>query len=428
MRIPMTKVSFTLAALCLLSGNVLSKANVTFDKDGGRYREKVERTGKVTPGGSLRLSTSSSGVTVKSWNRSEFKVVLTKRADVFTENEARAAFKDIHLDVENEDNEVTVDIFSSTERQHRALKLSIEVTIPTKFNVDARTSGGSLKIGDQEGNVALKTAGGGITTGQVKNGEARLETSGGSIRVAGMMGGNLDAHTAGGGITVGNATGDVKVRTSGGTIKIGEVGGSTHAETAGGGIRIVSSANDVWASTAGGSINIGQTKGKIEARTAGGQIKIGPAGGEIRAETSGGGITVRGSGGPVKVRTAGGSIRVNDARGAISAETAGGSIRASLVVSDPKIDTECELTTNGGDVTIYLPEDLSATVSAVLRISRRRDENYKIISDFPLKIQEDRTHRITADGDINGGGDEIRLSTHNGNIRILKLGSEETSK
>ena len=52
-------------------------------------------------------------------------------------------------------------------------------------------------------------------------------------------------------------------------------------------------------------------------------------------------------------------------------------------------------------------------------------EDYEIISDFPLKTTTEkegsRYRIIRAEGDINGGGDLIKLSSGGGNIYIKKL-------
>lgn len=174
-------------------------------------------------------------------------------------------------------------------------------------------------------------------------------------------------------------------------------------------------------STAGGGIAVGNLEGNVTAKTAGGSIKIGPSEGEIVASTAGGSIRVEGSGGPVKVETSGGSIRIAAARGYIEAATSGGSIDAELIVSDKATDTHCTLETSGGDVTIRLPAGLAATVSADLTIKRRVSRDYRIYFDFPLTIKGEGTDRITAQGEINGGGGLIRLTTVNGDIHIKKL-------
>ena len=47
--------------------------------------------------------------------------------------------------------------------------------------------------------------------------------------------------------------------------------------------------------------------------------------------------------------------------------------------------------------------------------------DYRIYSDFPLVIKGENSNRITGRGDINGGGDLIKLRTMNGDIHIRLL-------
>ena len=198
------------------------------------------------------------------------------------------------------------------------------------------------------------------------------------------------------------------------------------ASTSGGSISVNYANGPVKVSTSGGSISIGDTKGDVDASTAGGSIRIGESGGKVIANTAGGSISVEGSQGPIIVETAGGSIEIINARGFIEAETAGGDIEAELIVSNKKTDTHVTLETAGGDITLYLPSNLAATFDVELEITRRDWRDYKIYSDFPIRISDDdggwRNNKIIiAEGDINGGGDKIKIRTKNGDIRIKKI-------
>ena len=159
----------------------------------------------------------------------------------------------------------------------------------------------------------------------------------------------------------------------------------------------------------------------MDARTGGGGISVEGSGGPVVAKTGGGSISVDGSGGPVVVKTGGGSISIEEARGYIEAKTGGGSITAELAIDDPEVDTHCTLETGGGDITIYLPAELQATIDAELRLKRPK-RTYTITSDFPLEIEgdPDSSDRLTARGTMNGGGGLIRLRTTNGDVRIEK--------
>jgi hypothetical protein len=129
---------------------------------------------------------------------------------------------------------------------------------------------------------------------------------------------------------------------------------------------------------------------------------------------------VDGSGGPVRANTVGGGITISRARGFIEAQTAGGSIEAELALADMKADGHCTLQTAGGNLTLYLPAELPATIDAQLRIERKVGRDYRIYSDFPVAIQGEGTRLITGKGEVNGGGNLMKLYTTNGDIYIKK--------
>ncbi|MCH7819862.1 MAG: DUF4097 family beta strand repeat protein [Candidatus Marinimicrobia bacterium] len=442
----MKTVKITLVLLLSLSTQVvaLSQERGKITKERGEFIETIDKTYKVKKGGSLFLSSDQGPIYVETWFEDKVRVVVIKRADVRNESRAEEIFEEIEVTITKSGKDVTVKARTPWRRRRRSSVLSFEITVPYKYNVDVETDGGSIRIADLEGNLTADTEGGSIKVGQIKNGDVRVETAGGSIKIVGIKNGNGIASTAGGSIKVGDVSGDLKVHTSGGSIELGIIGGKAKAHTSGGSIKVKEGGIDLDASTSGGSISvnyangpvkvrtsggsisIGDTKGDIDASTAGGSIHIGESGGRVNASTAGGGISVEGSQGPVIVETAGGSIEITNARGFIEAVTAGGDVEAELIVSDKNIDTHVTLETAGGDITLYLPAELSATFDVELEITRRAWRDYKIYSDFPLSISDDadgwRGNKIIiAEGDINGGGDKIKIRTKNGDIRIKKI-------
>jgi DUF4097 and DUF4098 domain-containing protein YvlB len=207
------------------------------------------------------------------------------------------------------------------------------IRVPAHYNLDVRTSGGSIDLADIGGTVEAKTSGGSIKTGKLA-GRAVLKTSGGSIKVGGAAA-ELEASTSGGSIDIGDTNGNVEAKTSGGSITLARIGGDVHAHTSGGGIRIDDAGGTVDASTSGGAITARlsrQLSGDSRLSTSGGGVTVSLATGvklELDAQASGGGvrsdvpITVRGKqdddslrgeingGGPkLTLRSSGGGIRV----------------------------------------------------------------------------------------------------------------------
>ena len=427
------------AALLLLAISGAAEERGEIREDGDGWVETIDQVIDVDAGGTLVLRTDRGGIEVESWGKKGVRVTVEKKADVFTEEEARRVFDDYRIEVERDGNDVRVTAKSQSRRRTRSLGLSIKVVVPKPYSVDVETGSGGITIDDLEGNARARTSGGGISVGRIRNGSVDVHTSGGGITIERIENGDGRAVTSGGGISVGDVTGNLVVKTSGGGLNIGEVGGDLVAETSGGGISIEAGGGKVIAETGGGSVSIDGSKGPVDARTGGGSISIEGAEGPVKAETGGGGISVEGSGGPVVaktgggsisvdgsggpvvVKTGGGSISIEEARGYIEAKTGGGSITADLVLDDPEVDTHCALETGSGDITIRLPAELQATIDAELRLKRPK-RTYTITSDFPLEIEgdPDSSDRLTARGTINGGGHLIRLRTTNGDVRIEK--------
>ena len=125
----------------------------------------------------------------------------------------------------------------------------------------------------------------------------------------------------------------------------------------------------------------------------------------------------------IEVKTSGGDIELKDIQGFIEAATSGGDVEAEMTLKDFSKDHHVELKSSGGDLTLWIPEKLPATIRAEIKLSRSSwgSKDYNIYSDFPLQKEKENGDYIRCQGKINGGGDLINLQTSNGNIRINKL-------
>lgn len=411
--------------------------------------ENIEKSFEVSKGGTLFIDSDLGSIQVVTRDGSGVLVSVKKEA------RSRKRLDDFVVRIEQKENDIHI---TGKNKWNNRVHVAIRVDIPKEFNVDASTGGGPIDVDDITGNVKLDTSGGGITLGEVSDGDIDAHTSGGNIGVGDVRGGNakvntsgggiiignvdegdVDAHTSGGNIQVGDVNGDLKVDTSGGGIRLGRItgkasihtsggnisvsqgGSDVKAHTSGGGIRIDSSKGDVTVHTSGGNIDIGMATGNVDADTSGGSIRVSGGEGKIVVRTSGGNLSVDSSGGPVKADTSGGSIRIMKAKGAIDARTSGGAVEAEMIETDSRKDTHVTLHSSGGSLTVYLPETIEATVSANLKISTFANRDYQIYTDFQLTIEGEEGDRISARGDINGGGDRIQLNTTDGDIFIKKL-------
>ena len=177
------------------------------------------------------------------------------------------------------------------------------VSVPPDVSESSqRTAGGSLTAEGFAVPVTLRTAGGSIRVREQRGAAVDAKTSGGSIKVDGTPG-RIDLHTSGGSITFEGTTEAFDVKTSGGSIKLDGarlVTGEHSAKTSGGSVRILltrDSSIEVDAKTSAGSLNVdlpgaegerggskvspkyhGQYNGgaaKLRVSTAAGQVSVG---------------------------------------------------------------------------------------------------------------------------------------------------------
>ena len=103
----------------------------------------------------------------------------------------------------------------------------------------------------------------------------------------------------------------------------------------------------------------------------------------------------------------------------MKASTEAGGITAWFV-STAKPGT-CDFQSSDGDIVVYLPRKLPITIDAQIQDG----DDHRVIFDpaFPVKITYDDvsngTRRLRAAGELNGGGEVLRLRTVAGNIRLM---------
>lgn len=162
--------------------------------------------------------------------------------------------------------------------------------------------------------------------------------------------------------------------------------------------------------TSGGSITIGDVMGKVDAETSGGSIHINQTRGDVHAETSGGSVNISRAGGSVVAKTSGGSINVEEVMGEIRAHTSGGSVSATIT-KQPAAD--CSLTTSGGGISVRLAKNIALDLDASTSGGRVRSELQ--LSDAVMN-----RYHTSLRGQLNGGGPNLVLHTSGGSIRIEK--------
>jgi DUF4097 and DUF4098 domain-containing protein YvlB len=318
--------------------------------------------------------------------------------------------------------------YSSSEdkarRQLQAMKVSTSVRGDTAY-ITAEDEEGShnrcsgefvVNVPRDTASVRIESEGGNVMVNGI-TGRVHAETGGGSIHVD-DVGGSVEAQTGGDSIDVGTVGGDARLETGGGRITVRAVKGRIVASTGGGDMIIGSGLQGAQLESGGGNIQVKQCTGKVKVSTGGGNIDLGDIVGPVEMETGGGSIRLASSKSFVRAETGAGRIELNGV-GSARAETGAGGIVAKFVSSSEKTDSSLE--TSAGDITVYIAADVRLTIRATIDMAN----GHTIHSDFgDIHVTSEGgdwgPKTVQAEGNLNGGGPTLKLSTSTGDIRILR--------
>ncbi|HET7205298.1 MAG TPA: hypothetical protein VFI95_01845 [Terriglobales bacterium] len=390
------KFAAALAGTVLLAGAALAQQQNRFLSDGGHWSQ--DSNGTLPAARNLRITTEFGSVRVRGGSESGITYSFHGTA------------------------------YSSSEKARRQLdnfKINAYVRGDTAF-ITTEDSGGSynrcsgefvIEVPRSIDSVRIETQGGNVVVNGI-SGSLHAETGGGSIQVD-DIGGSVEASTGGDSIEVGTVGGDAKLETGGGRITIRSVKGRINASTGGGDVMIVSGLQGAILESGGGNIQVKQCIGKVRVSTGGGNIDLGDISGPVEMETGGGSIRLASAKAWVRAETGAGRIELNGVPSA-RAETGSGGIIAKFIAATGE-RTDSSLETSAGDITVYLIPSLRLNIRASIDLAN----GHSIRSDFPeIKISSEGgdwgPREVTAEGNLNGGGPTLKLSTTTGDIRILR--------
>jgi len=179
-------------------------------------------------------------------------------------------------------------------------------------------------------------------------------------------------------------------------------------DTRNGGIRAGGTGGCLRASSRNGDLRFRDIGGEVRVETRNGRIELAEVGGELYAKSRNGDIRVRDVTGVVQdVHTRNGHVQLVNVRGIRKAVTRNGEIYADLSESALQ---DGYFETRNSDITVVVPESISATIDAKTRSGR-------ISTDFPIMIRE-QSERGSLYGQIGSGGPVLKFRTRNGAIRI----------
>jgi DUF4097 and DUF4098 domain-containing protein YvlB len=369
------KMKTVLAAVLLLALSGLAQADV------------VDKEFTVSPGQTLEVDLDTGGsVTIK--GNSGSKVVVRAR---MTGRDA----SDIDLRVERMNNGVKIESEYKSSWRDRSGGVDLEVTVPSRFDLDIETLGGEISVDGVEGYLGGSTMGGQLDLRNLK-GTVDMSTMGGNVR---LVSSEVDGEvsTMGGRVELRDVMGNVKGKSMGGNVIYDNVRPAAGA-----------AAKPVEISTMGGDIEVPSAPGGASVSTMGGDIEVESATKFVKAKTMGGDITIREVDGWVEATTMGGDIDVR--------------------VTGSEGDRHIDLSSKGGDVTVELPAGFSMTVDIEIEYSRRGRDDAEIVSDFPLKVEDEADKSewggavgtVRGTGSVNGGRNKVTIRTLDGTVTLRR--------
>lgn len=225
----------------------------------GLTEQRVNENFDVPAGGKLIVDVDFGTVDVSGTSGGKVVVDAYRKIDASDEQREKEYFEDAPIVVTRDGNTVTVRARSKRERnQSWSGRINMDgrynVQLPRQFNVDLRTSGGSISVNDIKGEIKTNTSGGKLKFTQIE-GPIDGRTSGGSIEMESCVG-DSNVNTSGGSITVKGGRGRLDARTSGGSIAVRQYTGDTDVKTNGGALTLENISGKITGRTSAGSIDV----------------------------------------------------------------------------------------------------------------------------------------------------------------------------
>lgn len=271
----------------------------------GNIKDRITKTFPVGSGGTLAIESDIGSITVHGADIDSVEIEILLEVRTTSEKKASEILKDYDIQFNHMGNDVTIEakykkkgLRSFWNNVGKYLRVKFIIAVPSEYNVDLNTKGGSITVEHLHGEVLSKTSGGSLNFDNIE-GNIAGKTSGGSIHIR-LAEGPVDAHTSGGSITVEEVIGAIKAHTSGGSVKAylsRQPDSDCSLTTSGGSITIHLSEDlglDVNAKTSGGRVYTDfpvSISGEISKSSM--QAKMNGGGPELYLRTSGGSIYLK---------------------------------------------------------------------------------------------------------------------------------------
>lgn len=429
--IVITLLIVALALVCAGIGAVIFFANGfqtnnPFDRSNISSQLEESKTLKVDAKKpiTLKVADAAGKVTVTGADVDTVQVKVVKTAYDSTQARADAEVKDIKYTIEQVGDTITLkyELPTSINFNNKINTVDFIVTVPTEITVNANTSFGAVAITDVKGNVDIHGDFGDVIVENIE-GALTIKSSSGRINATAVNAGdnNVTVNADFGDIVLEKVSGkDVNVTSNSGTITFTDV-------RAAGDVLIKSDfGNTAYKNGSAASLTLETSSGKTSVTKVNvakelniqndfGDIDLTQAmAGSYDLHTNSGAITVDGAKGKLKAYTDFGNIEILNAKSVtLDVKTSSGSIDFSGMLGTGPHNVKSDF----GNI------DLALSTDAKLDVDLQTDFG-KINSDLPITVtltESSSSEKDQITGSINGGGEQLIVSTNSGNIIIAAI-------
>jgi DUF4097 and DUF4098 domain-containing protein YvlB len=340
---------------------------------GTPYTFTVEaKAENVKPESRVSISVERGDIHVLPEDSTEIRVVAKKTVTTSDrEEEARRRADDVRVDIVSIPDGYEIRQTDRYSAQGR-IRLDLEVHLPKKMSIEARTNRGNITINGLAGSVNLISRSGDVEIRDVAK-DIEVQMTRGDCRVT-------------------DAKGNVRVTGRGSEIEIADVQGEATVEGEFSGLRFTRVRKGLRFLSQRTDLTVGELAGRLE--LASGDLDL---------------TDVRGN---VSLTTRNKDIRMENVAGRITIHNRRGNVELRLAEA-PKQEIEVE--NESGSVELNLPASSAFEIKASSR-------NGDVESDFSgpelKKTEEQRTQKL--EGKVGDRGPQIRLQTTYGSVHLRK--------
>jgi DUF4097 and DUF4098 domain-containing protein YvlB len=361
-----------------------------------KYERTIQHQAPFAAGSTLVAETRFGSVTVAGADVADCNLVAKIVGRAPTEEEAKQIAEQVKIELERTGETLKVVADKPHVKQKRSVSISYSITVPRQTHVQCGSSYGPIDLMDLDGNVKGKTSSGSVKAHNIQ-GPVQLETSYGSVTCKHISGDNIRLKSSSGSITAENIVGPAHLETAYGPVTCKDFSGG-----------------DIILKSSSGKITLLKASfGDCDAHTSYGSIIAdGVTGNLIKLHSSSGGITVKqASAKTADISTSYGRINcqritAND----IAAKSGSGDID---IVCSEKAAAEiiASAVTAYGSIEFTAPPNFAGQVELSTSYGSVR-------TDLPITITGEVSKKKLA-GTVGEGKGKLHLETRSGSI-ILK--------